>query len=97
MCGAISLCTNSPFGWAERKATVPSPSLWFDSTGMCITIEIEELHNLLLEARQGEASAYKDEMAKIKDLAIKAGFSQEVWQAMLAEFDQTMIEEDKYT
>lgn len=95
MCGAISLCTNSPFGWAERKATVPS--LWFDSTGMCLTIEIEELHNQLLEARFGEAYAYKDEMAKISDLAIKAGFSQEVWQAMLAEFDQTMIEEDKYT
>lgn len=72
---------------------MPSPSLWFDSTGMCLTIEIEELHNQLLEARCG-AGSDEDEMAKISDLAIKAGFSQEQWQAMLAEFDQTMIEEE---
>lgn len=77
------------------------PSLWFNEINMCLSMTHEELHNLLLEARfearYGEVSAYKDEMAKISDLAIKSGFSQEVWQAMLAEFDQTMIEEDKYT
>ena len=64
---------------------------------MCLSMTHEALHNQLLEARYGEVSAYTDEMAKISDLAIKAGFSQEVWQAMLAEFDQTMIEEGKYT
>lgn len=70
--------------WAERKATVPLPSLWFDETGMCHSDTHEWLHSWLYQ--------HPEDIEEISKNAQKH-FSTEMWKAMLKQFEEAMIEE----